>query len=250
MSMNMLQFGRPAKSFACAFVIAGFASTAFAQGFLAPFFGSDPEADWRGDRRSSLAPSLKKKEKPRAGQQVPQTKPAAKQKVSRSAIPPHLVPLPIPRPWGNADAPLDDEDEATLAGEHDSAPDVGPAEAAAALTSPPSPVVQPAFSGLPKTEQSLVIIVRQAVRDPVDLEGRLVASGAARLDVRQILHASTGVTLKQVDVGWAAGLEQLARGEIDGVILGRGPKLLDSEAESMTNRDYRVLEIPLAPRAE
>lgn len=249
MFMNIQRFKETSKSLACAVVIAGFASSASAQGFLAPFFGADGDVEWQGPKRSLPPPSPKKKEKPRAGQQIsqPQAKAPAKQKVSRSAIAPIPVPLPLPRPWGNADAPMDEggEDIASLSTEPAHPTDPDETSRSAELPSVPSAPLAQA-----KLDQSLVIIVRQNVRGAADLDGRSVANGAAQGDVGRMLHESAGVRVKHVDLGWAAGLERLVRGDVDGVVLGRGPKLLDSEAETLTNRDYRILEIPLAPRAE
>ncbi|MDB5651263.1 MAG: hypothetical protein JWL62_2783 [Hyphomicrobiales bacterium] len=154
---------------------------------------------------------------------------------------PRVGPMPPPRPWGSQDA--DSE--------------TPPAQVAdPAIVS--APVVQPQVASVPPTSiapsvgRTLVMLVRPDVRRPQDLDGRRIAVGSAGEgpdQLRDLVQRQAGVTLKPVDLAWTPGLQGLARGDVDGVLLSLGPALSSTELQGIALGNYQVLQIPLGPDA-
>ena len=193
---------------------------------------------------------------------------------------PRVGPIPPPRPWGQGDASA--SDETIMAGEDQPAERAGTSpdsvtsardeiqpgsEEASTL---PLPFPRPDVADLPPAaggssaeagaagttaaaapalspERALVVVVRGNVREPKDLNGKSVASGtSSEMETGELL-SQAGLSPKMIELGFAPGLERLARGDVDGVVLSVGPRLSAAETSGLQLGDFRLLQIPLAP---
>ncbi len=88
------------------------------------------------------------------------------------------------------------------------------------------------------------------MRNAQDLEGQKIAiafSTETPDEFRRLVRAGAGVNINPVEIGWGAGLDSLARGDIDGVLLSLGPRLTSGEKDGLKLGPYVILEIPLEP---
>ena len=227
-------------------------SAAEAQGLLVQMF--NPSI-------TQAKPALANPVKPQSAQRKPidvanpNPKAAPKKFVWKAPLHP---PLPPTRPLGVLKEIIEDEEETKAASlkmrdvSEQQVPNAAKnhhddGSLGTKLTSQASP--PPNMSHENSPERLMAIIVRDFLRGPKDLVGRRIATGFSREDpdaLRLMVEQSAGISISPVAVSWIAGLASLARGDIDGVLLGLGPKFSAKETEAVTLAGYQLIEIPIA----
>jgi hypothetical protein len=251
----------------------GFIYTAWPVSGYAQFFGSPFGAPATSETAAPQTLNAVPPATPKASDQSHQPKRTAEAAKRKFPVEP---PLPPVRPWGKNDAPNNFAatsspetkvlssplDEETARGPNDVGQQahVVPKHEDVSAAARDAPVNSMAGSGptttvnLPQgSEQVVVLIVKGGLEPLRGLHDVRIASGLEEKksdDLRRLVMASSGVNLLPVQTGWTSGLVSLARGEVDGVLVGLGPRLTSNEKEVWNAGGYKVLEIPVsdAPR--
>lgn len=96
--------------------------------------------------------------------------------------------------------------------------------------------------------RTLVMVVRPEIEGPTDLTGRRLAVTPGPDDsgqIREILERAGVTATNVVPLEWVQGLLGMARGEVDGVVIGVGPGLSPDEVRNLAMGTYKVLQVSL-----
>lgn len=157
---------------------------------------------------------------------------------------PKIGPIPPERPSGDLD-----ENANPVA----SSVEPTPVQPESVATTPALPHTAPSIASAPlqdapRGEPAMLLIVRPEMVAAQDLEGRRVAvwnTETSGDDVTRMFMESVGVTPKPIKRGLASGLKDLARGDVDAVLLGIGPRMSAPELAGLEMRPFRIMELSL-----